>query len=148
MRYVVLLALASCTIDAQQLTGPTIELQLTSNGFDSVQDTEPMPSFSLGTDTQYSIDTEVFTHAGEAMTKTSSKSSQVQSATVTFSLAGAAQPSPALTSDLSLLDPTFKSTSPLVVPGSAKGGMLAVHATATDGNGLASNIVDFSIALQ
>lgn len=149
MRHLIWLVLvAACTIDARDYTGPTIDMQLTNNGFENVQDSEPMPSFDLGTDTQYSIAVEIFTHAGEETTKSTAKSSQVASVATSFSVGGMKLPSPSFQKENVPLDPSFTSTAPIVLPASAMGGTLAVHATARDGNGLESNVIDFSIALQ
>jgi hypothetical protein len=45
-------------------------------------------------------------------------------------------------------DPTFTSMNPLIIPASAKGQSLKVHVDASDSRGLASNVIDFSIALK
>ena len=149
MRHLIWLVLVTgCTIEARDYTGPTIEMELTSNGFDTVNDTDPTPSFTLGTDTQYSVAIRVLTRAGEESTQSKTTSSQVQSVAVTFALGTMTLPAPAMQSDHSVLDPTFDSTAPIVLPASAMGGMLAVHATAHDGNGLESNVIDLKIALQ
>ena len=143
-----LVLVAGCTVDARDYTGPTIEMQLTNNGADTVQDTEPMPSFQLGTDPQYSIAVEILTHSGEETTKSTSKSSQVASVATSFTVGGMTVPAPSFQREDVPLDPSFTSTAPIVLPASAMGGTLAVHATARDGNDLESNVIDFSIALQ
>lgn len=148
MKYLVWLVLVGCTVDARTYTGPTISLQLTNNGAESVQDTSPGSTFHLGTDTQYSIDVQVFTQAGGEDTKSKSTSSQVTSLSTTFAVGGMDLPSPDYDREAVELDPTYTSKAPLVIPASAMGGMLAVHATAKDSDGLASNVVDFTIGLQ
>ena len=148
MKHLVWLVLVGCSVDARTYTGPTISLQLTNNGAESVQDTSPGATFDLGTDTQYSIDVQVFTQAGGEDAKTTSTSSQVTSISTTFSLGGMGLPSPEYDREDIELDPTYMSKAPLVIPASAMGSMLAVHATAKDSDGLASNIVDFTIGLQ
>lgn len=37
---------------------------------------------------------------------------------------------------------------PFIVPGTSKGSTMTVHVEASDGRGLASNVVDFAIALN
>jgi hypothetical protein len=140
MKHLVWLVLVGCSVDARTYTGPTISLQLTNNGAESVQDTSPGATFS--------IDVQVFTQAGGEDAKTTSTSSQVTSISTTFSLGGMGLPSPDYDREDIELDPTYMSKAPLVIPASAMGSTLAVHATAKDSDGLASNIVDFTIGLQ
>jgi hypothetical protein len=144
---VCLLVVSGCVIPERDYTGPTIQMQLVSNGFDTVQSDEATPTFQLGTDTQYSIDVEVFTYQGTATDAGTTSSSHVTSLSTSFSLGGMDQPVD-LTSDHSSISATYTSRAPLVIPGTAKGGSLAVHASATDNNGVRSNVLDFSIALE
>lgn len=141
-------ALAGCTVQDRDYTGPTIAMQLTDNGFENVEDTDPMPAFMLGTDSSYSIDVEILTHAGTMSTKGSDRSSQVSGVTAKLTLAGQDVPSPGFTSDHSALDPTFTTRMPIVIPASAMGGTFGVHATAVDSDGLESNVIDLTVALQ
>jgi hypothetical protein len=142
------LLVAGCTVDGRQYTGPKLSMVLTSNNFDEVSDTDTAPYFTLDTDTEYSIDIRVDTTDGKETTPKSDTNSVVKSMTVTFSVGGANQPAPKLTSDASPFDPQFTSATPLVIPASSMGSTLKVTATATDGNGLASNAINFSIMLN
>ena len=144
-----LIACAGCSIADRDYTGATIELQLTNNDFDTVLDTTSEPSFELGTsDVQYSIVVEIFTRQGEFSTKSTFDSSEITSVATAFSLAGTTLPEPSYDFDGEQLDPKFTSKEPLVIPATAKGGVLTVHASGTDSNGLASNVIDMQIALQ
>src|SRR5262249_7211275 len=75
-----LIACAGCSIADRDYTGATIELQLTNNDFDTVQDDTSEPAFELGdTDVEYSIVVEVFTAEGELSTKSTIDSSHITS---------------------------------------------------------------------
>ena len=144
-----LIACAGCSVADRDYTGATIELQLTNNDFDTVFDTTSEPSFELGeSDLTYSIVIEISTREGEFSTKDKLDSSHITSVATTFSLAGVTLPAPSYDADTSGFDPTFTSSAPLELPATAKGGTLVVHATGTDSNGLASNVIDMQIALQ
>ena len=144
-----LIACAGCSVADRDYTGATIEVQLTNNDFDSVHDTTPEPVFTLGeSDVQYSIVVEVFTQQGEFETKATVDSSKITSIATSFALAGMELPEPSYDYDDAFLDPRYTSTEPIVIPASAKGSALVVHATGRDNNGLASNVVDMTVALQ
>lgn len=144
-----LIACAGCSVADRDYTGATISLQLTNNDFDTVLDTTSEPAFELGTsDLQYSIVVEIFTRQGEFSTKSTIDSSQITSVATTFSLAGMTLPDLSYDFDGERLDPVYTSSAPLVIPATAKGGMLVVHATGTDNNGLGSNVIDMQIGLQ
>jgi hypothetical protein len=144
-----LLLCGACTIEQRDYTGATIELQMINNGIGAVHDMTPSPSFTLGsTDTEYSIAIQVFTYQGSSSMAGMTGSSNVTSVEATFALGEMALGSPAFASDGSAVSPDFEATTPLVIPGTAKGGMLSVHASARDDNGLSSNIIDMQIELK
>jgi hypothetical protein len=140
---------AGCTVGPRDYTGPTIRMELTSNDFDTVHDTTTKPSFELDTgDTAYSIEIEILTQSGGSTVRSSYTASDVGSVATRFTLAGADVPSPAFVREDVHLSPSFTSDQPLVIPASALGRVLTVHATAVDGNELASNVIDFAIELK
>jgi hypothetical protein len=145
-----LLLCAGCAIADRTYRGPTIQhVELTNNDAERVRATDAMPSFTLrAEDTQYAIAVEIASSAGDHDVNTNSDSSSVTGVTTTFSIGGTMLPSPSYMASGREEYPLFTSTAPLVVPASAKGGVLAVHAVAVDSDGLESNVVDFSIALK
>ncbi len=111
---------AGCTVEPSDYTGPTIRVELTSNDFETARDSSTMPSFELGPDaTEYSIDIEIRTQAGGATIKGSHTDSDVASVATRLTLAGAELPSPAYQREDRVVDPSFTSAKPIVIPGSA-----------------------------
>jgi hypothetical protein len=149
MRYLLFLLLCgACTIQPRDYTGATIEIQMINNGIGAVHEDTPMPSFKLGTETEYSIEIQIFTYQGTASENGKTSSSDVTSVEATFALGDTPLPSPAFMSDGRVISADFHSTTPLVIPASAMGGVLAVHASARDDNGLSSNLIEMQVDLK
>ncbi|NVB84959.1 MAG: hypothetical protein HOV81_41715 [Kofleriaceae bacterium] len=149
MRYLLfLLICGACTVQPRDYTGATIEIQMINNGIGAVHEDTPMPSFKLGTDTEYSIEIQIFTYQGTASENGMTSSSEVASVETTFALGDMALPSPEYMSDGSIISADFRSTTPLVIPASAMGSVLAVHASAHDDNGLSSNLIEMQVDLK
>jgi hypothetical protein len=140
--------ISACTVQPRDYTGATIEIQMINNGIGAVHEDTPMPSFKLGTDTEYSIEIQIFTYQGTASENGMTDSSEVTSVETTFALGDMPLPSPEYMSDGSIISADFRSTMPLVIPANAMGGVLAVHASARDNNGLSSNLIEMQVDLK
>jgi hypothetical protein len=57
-------------------------------------------------------------------------------------------PTVSYTKDDSSIDVSYMSSSPLVIPASAKGQTMTIHVDGKDTNGLASNQIDFTAKLN
>ena len=146
MRLALLLFVVGCTIPERDQAGPVIHIDLQSS-FVDVGDTTSMPEFSLNGDAQYSVMVTINTTAGNEMKQDSTSTFPVSNYTATFTVPSVTFPDSPYTSD-EFDDKTFTRTNPLVIPASSKGQSLKVHVDATDSRGLASNVLDFSVALK
>jgi len=146
MRIALLVLLVGCTIPERDQAGPVIHIDLASS-FQDVGDTSSMPQFSLDGDLQYSVMVTINTTAGTETKQDSESMFPVENYTATFTVPSVTFPDSPYTSD-SFDDKTFTRTNPLIIPASAKGQSLKVHVDATDSRGLASNVLDFSVALM
>jgi hypothetical protein len=143
------LALAGCTVAERDYTGPMISMQLTNNDDQEIEDTDSMPSFTLDDDDdQYSIDVEISTMQGESSDGDNTDSADVASVTASFQLGPMTLPTPSFTADGADFAPDYNSTAPIVIPASAKGGMLAITASGVDDNGIESNAIAFRVSLE
>ena len=139
--------LAGCTIAERDQKGPEVHIEM-NQSFVQVSDQFPGESFMLGTDPSYSIDIRIDTVPGEEDTKSSFTYSKVEAVNAVFTVPTVTVPDVSYTKDDSLDNVTFMSSSPLVIPASAKGQVMTVHVDAKDGNGLASNVIDFTAKLE
>jgi hypothetical protein len=151
MRILLFLGLAACTIACsvkeRDLKGPEIHIEM-EQSFIQVGDQNPGESFMLDTAPNYSIDITITTIDGEEDDSTSFSFSPVVSINPTFTVPTISVPTVAFMSDGSSGDVTYTSSSPLVIPASAKGQTMTIHVDGKDGNGLASNQIDFTAKLQ
>jgi hypothetical protein len=151
MRHVLWVVLAAstigCTIKERDQKGPEVHIEM-EQSFVQISDTFPGESFMLDTDPNYSIDIRIDTIAGEEDDSTSTTYSAVTSIDATFTVPTITVPTVAYTKDDLSDDVTFMSSSPLVIPASAKGQVMTIHVEGTDGNGLASNVIDFTAKLE
>lgn len=147
MRVLLLLALVACTIKERDQKGPEVHIRM-DQSFVQVSDQNPGEAFMLDTDPSYSIDITIDTISGEEDDSTSTTYSKVESVNATFTVPTITVPTVAYTKDDSSTDVTFMSSSPLVIPASAKGQVMTIHVDGKDGNGLASNVIDFTANLE
>jgi len=145
MRYVLLVAVVACTLPDRGETGPTIGVRLES-GFSSVSDMQSSPSFTLGTDTQYSATVRI--SASQGTDSDFTHGYPVTDFTATFAVPNVTVPDSTYDTTASLDDRTFDRKDPLIIPATAKGQNLTVHIDAVDSRGLAANVIDFAIALK
>jgi hypothetical protein len=137
--------LAGCPVDRHEV-GPVVHVQLTT--FTTVSDTDTNPMIALDGQTSYSIDMEVDVAAGtddDGMTMNTFLSASM---TATATVPGVTiADSPFTPHDL--FDETdYNRKDPLVIPASAMGRTLSIHAEAMDSRGLRSNVLDFTVALR
>ena len=147
MRYLLLLALAACTIKERDQKGPEIHITM-EQSFIQVGDQNPGASFMLDTDPNYSIAITITTISGEEDDSTSTSYSPVDNINAVYTVPTITVPAVAYMKDDSSIDVTYTSSSPLVIPASAKGQTMTIHVDGKDGNGLASNVIDFTAKLQ
>jgi hypothetical protein len=147
MRYLLFLALAACTIKERDLKGPEIHIEM-QQSFIQVGDQNPGESFMLDTDPNYSIDITITTISGEEDDSTSTTYAPVDSVNAVFTVPTITVPTVAYTKDDSSIDVSYMSSSPLVIPASAKGQTMTIHVDGKDTNGLASNVIDFTAKLE
>ncbi|MEO6772507.1 MAG: hypothetical protein ABI467_05720 [Kofleriaceae bacterium] len=151
MRVILVLLLAACTaacsIKERDQRGPEIHIVMEQN-FVQVGDQFPGEAFMLDTDPSYSIDIRIDTISGEEDDSTTLTYSSVDTIDATFTIPTISVPAVAFTKDDSSVDVTYTSSSPLVIPASAKGRVMTVHVDGKDGNGLASNVIDFTANLE
>jgi len=141
------LVLGACTIKERDQKGPEIHIEM-QQSFIQIGDQNPGESFMLDTDPSYSIDISITTIAGEEDDSTSTTYSPVQSVNAVFTVPTVTVPTVSYTKDASSSDVSFMSASPLVIPASAKGQTMTIHVDGKDGNGLASNTIDFTAKLE
>ncbi|HEY6040354.1 MAG TPA: hypothetical protein VIV58_38985 [Kofleriaceae bacterium] len=139
--------LGACTIAERDQKGPEVHIEM-NQSFVQVSDQFPGESFSLGTDASYSIDIRIDTVPGEEDTKSSFTYSKVEAVNAVFTVPTVTVPTVSYTKDDSLDNVTFMSSSPLVIPASAKGQVMTIHVDGKDGNGLSSNVIDFTANLN
>jgi len=142
-----LLLLGACTIAERDQKGPEIHIRM-DQSFAQVSDEFPGQSFELGTDTSYSIDIRIDTVPGEEDTKSTFTYSKVEAVNAVFTVPNVTVPTVSYTKDDSLENVTFMSSAPLIIPASAKGQVMTIHVDAKDGNGLSSNVIDFTANLN
>lgn len=147
MRYLLFFALAACTIKERDLKGPEIHIEM-QQSFIQVGDQNPGESFMLDTDPNYSIDITITTISGEEDDSTSTTYAPVDSVNAVFTVPTITVPTVAYTKDDSSIDVSYMSSSPLVIPASAKGQTMTIHVDGKDTNGLASNVIDFTAKLE
>ena len=148
MRVVLLVLLCgACTIKERDQKGPEIHIEM-EQSFIQVGDQNPGESFMLDTDPNYSIDITITTLDGTEDDSTTLTYSRVESIHATFTVPTVTVPTVSLMPDGSDEDVTYMSTSPLVIPASAKGQTMTIHVDGKDGNGLASNVIDFTAKLE
>lgn len=142
-----LLLLGACTIAERDQKGPEVHIRM-DQSFAQVSDEFPGQSFELGTDPSYSIDIRIDTVAGEEDTKSTFTYSKVEAINAVFTVPNVTVPAVSYTKDDSLDNVTFMSSAPLVIPASAKGQVMTIHVDGKDGNGLSSNVIDFTANLN
>jgi hypothetical protein len=148
MRFVLILILVSaCTIKERDQKGPEIHIAM-AQSFIQVDDQTPGASFMLDTDPSYSIDITISTIDGQEDDSTSLTYAPVVSINPVFTVPTITVPSVTFTSDGSSEDVSYMSSSPLVIPASAKGQTMTIHVDGKDTNGLASNVIDFTAKLE
>ena len=141
------LLLSACTIKERDQKGPEIHIAM-EQSFIQVSDQNPGESFMLDTDPSYSIDITITTISGEEDDSTSTTYAPVQTVNAVFTVPTVSVPAVSYTKDDSSIDVTYMSSSPLVIPASAKGQTMTIHVDGKDSNGLASNTIDFTAKLE
>jgi hypothetical protein len=147
MRVILVVALAACTIKERDQKGPEVHIEM-QQSFVQVSDQSPGEAFMLDTDPNYSIDIQITTVSGEEDEADSTTYSQVESIDATFTVPTITVPAVSYTEDDSSVDVTYMSSAPLVIPASAKGQKMTIHVEGKDGNGLSSNVIDFTANLE
>jgi hypothetical protein len=139
---------AACTVNERDQKGPEIHIELQSS-FEDASDQQTTNEFNLDGDPQYSVDVTITTIDGTEDTMTMFSSYEVTDYHATFAVPGVTLPDGTFTTDDSFGgDPSFTRDSPIVIPASAKGGMLTVHVDAADSRGLSANVIDFTVMLN
>ena len=141
------LLLSACTIKERDQKGPEIHIEM-EQSFIQVGDQNPGESFMLDTAPSYSIAITITTVSGEEDDSTSTTYAPVQTVNAVYTVPTITVPTVSYTKDDSSIDVSFMSTSPLVIPASAKGQTMTIHVDGKDSNGLASNVIDFTAKLE
>ncbi|MEP6860088.1 MAG: hypothetical protein ABJE66_05675 [Deltaproteobacteria bacterium] len=141
------LLLGACTIKERDQKGPEIHIEMDQR-FIQVGDQNPGANFMLDTDPSYSIDITITTIDGQEDDSTTLSYSPVASIDPVFTVPTITVPNVAFTTGGSSQDVTYKSSSPLAIPASAKGQTMTIHVDGKDSNGLASNTIDFTAKLE
>jgi hypothetical protein len=143
----ILVLLGACTIKERDQKGPEIHIEM-EQSFIQIGDQNPGESFMLDTDPNYSIDITITTIDGQEDDSTTLSYSPVTSINPVFTVPTITVPNVAFTTDGSSEDVTYISSSPLIIPASAKGQTMTIHVDGKDSNGLASNQIDFTAKLE
>ncbi len=140
-------ALGCSVVDVTQ-AGPRITATL-ENGSDQTRSDSTTPSLRLGSSgTTYSIVVTVASEDGREDNATDVVAHPVASLTATFTVPGTPIGDSAFDATATYGGDDFVRREPIVLPASAKGQVLAVHAVAEDDDGLSSNVLDFDVALE
>jgi len=137
--------LTACPVDRHEV-GPIVHVQLTDSSL--VKDTDTNPTLDLNGRTSYKIDMEVDVTDGTDDNGTMMNTFQSTAMMATATVPGVTIADSAFTPHDILDEIDYNRDAQLVIPASAMGSMLAIHAEAMDSRGLHSNVLDFTVALR
>ncbi|HEY0252789.1 MAG TPA: hypothetical protein VGC41_14740, partial [Kofleriaceae bacterium] len=146
---VCVLLVAGCTVKEKTETGPVIHIDLEAFVGSVTDTTDPKIFTLLSNEDEYRIDVSIQSTAGQSLTDGNSFPDyhELKTFDATFTVPGVTFPAPIWRSD-NYTDATFTLTEPLHIPAANQGKALAVHVAGVDDSGLASNALEFSIALR